>query len=1265
MKCYLGLAALALRPVLDAAGEAVGIGKVGAMVANPIIDHLVDHGTRVETALRKATERSWDAVEVVLAGQTILARTETREFRRQVEAFLEANPPTDFNREACLEELRSARAAGLLTGTGSETARFGEDFARYSDPSTAPIHEQKLIEGLANDLPSHPNLARFLALRPGGGPPLVVVAVRYFFRREVEKDEVLARGLTFSQIDGLTTAQRAGFDAMLSNARAFETVLSEVRAVTIETRDAVLDLRGEIQGQGEQIRHIGVAVQKLLEQHQLGNREVRVGDSFSVRTDAERMLVKQLVSRYRGLPESDRQRFPALLDAIGKLEVATGDFAAAQDDFRAAATLTDDLRAKAECHHNAYLAALERREFAEAFREFLTAVELDGRRFAPFPIDRYRPRRILGAGGFGIVFLCQHRDMDCDIVVKALRFEGRDAETGSAFAEAQAVRKIDHPNVIRLTDCGWADPSSQSRPYLVMDYVPGETLEDLVVDRDPLPESAAIPLLRQVASGLAAAHSANVLHRDLKPANVLTQKNPLGGWHVRVIDFGLAVWQPVSDPRGEASTARTRNSRTASSSGIAGTVDYGAPEQMGKRSEPVGPYTDVFGWGKTACFTVFGTTQPLPSHWRTASDGLGRLIERCLSENPVQRPQSFSEVLAELDRIDAPPPPSTRNAIPSKLGSRTADRRSNPLPWIVGGLVAFGFFVLLLAWQLIGTSKEVVPIAENKAASEPPPTSMPGTSPTTPKSLDPPIVLPKMPNGLEGQFGPIRLETIPLRDGPGDRAPILGIRGIRPAGPRVDVVWTANAVYAMSEPGRMKEVYATSASGESVGHVVADGRYVWISTSSQRVPNSLVLLDPLNGKATVVGIDAGLPRASERFAARFPVKIETRIAAIGPGRVCLVGVGEPGSYVGGATAMTWIAIAAVDPKTGKPIVQVVHRSYDQQDSTDPEQWRKTSVEFLPAAVYVVDSTDRGRPRAIVHRGGSLNSQASANEAVATHPLAVDPDTGKVTVVAGVVPKAIEGVGQPIHDGAAYFLGNSEKGFPRLARFVYSKGVQPNVSRELAMESEVGVSAYPPIVAFLDDRVHVVQRPPEVLGVGPSNWAMGSGDGADTEMIATNLPMVYDVNRSIHFGLVAIVGSSKGSRGTDAVLSRVEIVGCKPLLPPKFEPLLALPKLPLPKIVDQYPTTQQLLVEDASPLVAPPGEAPALGAPEKFGGVTLRPVSFVGGSGAGVPVSNLRGVFAAGPPRLPHRLESRRNLAEDYGYIAAANPHECRPGTGTV
>ena len=245
---------------------------------------------------------------------------------------------------------------------------------------------------------------------------------------------------------------------------------------------------------------------KLLDQHQLQRRELRPADSLSIRNDDERQLVKQLVARYRALPDEDRQQVPALLNAIGKLEVVAGDFDAAQQRLPGRGGDGEDDKAKAEAHFNAYQTALERRDFDAALKEFIEAVKLDAKRFAPFPVGKYRPLRILGAGGFGTAFLCRHKYMNADVVVKTLHLDALGRDTDNVFTRGPGVAATGPPGHhshlrVRLRRCGRQGPPVHRHGLL-----PGQTLEGYVKEHGPLPVEDLLPVARQVAEGLQAAH---------------------------------------------------------------------------------------------------------------------------------------------------------------------------------------------------------------------------------------------------------------------------------------------------------------------------------------------------------------------------------------------------------------------------------------------------------------------------------------------------------------------------------------------------------------------------------------------------------------------------------------------------------------------------------------------------------------------------------------------------------------------------------------
>ncbi len=679
MRITTNLAALALRQLVGGACRAVGLEEgAGAVVGvtNYLLQRFLDHSTRLTEALEQSNERAWRALEVALAGDSlwercklVLAPGEEKAFRGLVQPFLASCSLVgkEAFRKLCLAELRAARKEGLLTEGALEPKELAEEvgaFARFGDPQALRDADAVALGRMGSELKrkGYVNLGEFVTLRPDGGETLLVTAARYFFRRQVETDQVLFQGLMFAQLEQVQEEHRDAFDALWTafteQGEQVQRLLGEVQAAVAATYGAVLDVREEQRRQGEQSGAIYQAVVDLQSRLDLLHREVRPSDSLSLRNENERALVKQLVSRYRALPEGQRRTMPALLNAIGKLEVAAGDFQSAREDFAAVGGLTGDRAAQAEAHFNAYRAALEARDWESALAELQEAVRLDAPRFAPFPVDKYRPRRILGAGGFGTAFLCDHRFLKAPVVLKTLSDDDLDRGIDAVFAEAQALRQLDHPAIIRLQDCGFASPDGESRPYLVMDYFEGVTLEECVREK-PLSVEAATAVARQVAAGLAAAHGKGILHRDVKPANLLVSLNRGGDGAVKLIDFGLAL-------RRTGRETMLASSRTLAGSSIAGTLDYAAPEQMGKLpGVAVSPASDVYGFARTCCYALFQTPQPLMRHWRSLPADLAELLEACLEEQPANRPRTFAEVLTVLDRLGGVPTPSAPSAQPA------------------------------------------------------------------------------------------------------------------------------------------------------------------------------------------------------------------------------------------------------------------------------------------------------------------------------------------------------------------------------------------------------------------------------------------------------------------------------------------------------------------------------------------------------------------------------------------------------------------------
>ena len=233
--------------------------------------------------------------------------------------------------------------------------------------------------------------------------------------------------------------------------------------------------------------------------------------------------MQDLVKRFRDLPVSQQRLLPALLNSLGQLEIVVGDLEAGQHDFQEVAGLVADPISQAEAHHNVYRAALERRDWNEALAALRRAAALDADAFEPFPLARYQPLRILGAGGFGASLLCHDNEANVTVVVRVLRPDALDRGVDVLFREWAAIQDLDHPALIRIRAFAHAD-AEKTRPYLVTEHFDGVTLMDHVAKHGPLAPADWLAVGWQIARGLQALHSRGVLHRSLRPSAVLVRR---------------------------------------------------------------------------------------------------------------------------------------------------------------------------------------------------------------------------------------------------------------------------------------------------------------------------------------------------------------------------------------------------------------------------------------------------------------------------------------------------------------------------------------------------------------------------------------------------------------------------------------------------------------------------------------------------------------------------------------------------------------------
>jgi serine/threonine-protein kinase len=282
-------------------------------------------------------------------------------------------------------------------------------------------------------------------------------------------------------------------------------------------------------------------------------------------------------------------------------------------------------------------------------------------------IGQYALKRKLGEGGMGEVWLADHGLLKRPCAVKFIRPElAASPTTAARFArEVQAVTGLSHVNTVRVYDYGRADDGSF---YLVMEYLDGPTLEELVRATGPLPPERVVYLLRQLCGALAEAHAAGLVHRDLKPGNVIVAT--LGGQPdvAKLLDFGL-----VQDLSADADA----NGRLTRTGMVLGTPAYMSPEQASGESA-VDARGDVYSLGAVAFFAL--TSRP-PFQGKTVGqllaahrsetppsltdlrpdvpEDLAAVIARCLAKGPADRIQSAADFDRALGQCSCA---STRSA---------------------------------------------------------------------------------------------------------------------------------------------------------------------------------------------------------------------------------------------------------------------------------------------------------------------------------------------------------------------------------------------------------------------------------------------------------------------------------------------------------------------------------------------------------------------------------------------------------------------------
>src|SRR5262245_5776513 len=311
-------------------------------------------------------------------------------------------------------------------------------------------------------------------------------------------------------------------------------------------------------------------------------------------------------------------------------------------------------------------------------------------KYKRFTIGKYKVLEKLGSGGMGSVYLCEHKLMRRRVAVKVLPTAKAQDESALQrfFREARAVAALDHPNIVHAYDID----QDESLHFLVMEYVDGASLQEIVKKSGPMDIPRSCDYIRQATLGLDHAHQAGLIHRDIKPGNILVDRTGI----VKILDMGLARFFNDDD---DVLTKKFDEN-------VLGTADYLAPEQA-IDSHDVDIRADIYSLGATFYFMLTGRTpfgegtvaqkllwhqnrQPkLVTEFRPeVPEGLVAIIAKMMAKDKFERYQAPAEIAAELEPFaqgaEATPPESEMPQLsPAALGGPTTTEQNGSDPTFV------------------------------------------------------------------------------------------------------------------------------------------------------------------------------------------------------------------------------------------------------------------------------------------------------------------------------------------------------------------------------------------------------------------------------------------------------------------------------------------------------------------------------------------------------------------------------------------------------
>jgi serine/threonine-protein kinase len=295
--------------------------------------------------------------------------------------------------------------------------------------------------------------------------------------------------------------------------------------------------------------------------------------------------------------------------------------------------------------------------------------------------DRYHVLKVVGEGGMGRIYLAEHVRMNRQCALKVMRPSlVHDADSAARFGrEASNAARIIHPNVAAVFDYG----ETEGLVYLVMEYVDGDPLGDILQRGGALKPPRAVEIAKQVTDALTAAHELGIVHRDLKPDNIIVTKSKSGREVAKVVDFGIAK-----------AIAESPDRRLTETGLVIGTPEFMSPEQL--VGDPADARSDIYSLGCIFYLMLVGSPaadaptrdamlkrrlNELPPHPSRAKNDLppelDEIVVKMLAISPADRYQTAAELRAALDQVRLAPDP---NGAMTTSGSTAVPPRTSTDP---------------------------------------------------------------------------------------------------------------------------------------------------------------------------------------------------------------------------------------------------------------------------------------------------------------------------------------------------------------------------------------------------------------------------------------------------------------------------------------------------------------------------------------------------------------------------------------------------------